>query len=262
MARAAATGGGRTRRGQLPMGWYSSLAVIVVLGLATVAWSRYQARHPTAAVQPTVGTHWLAAYAIDVCGKVQPPLPKPSGSAKLGITTTGDGLIHIDPKTAADAGRNATLGRFVAGYPHLELSQGRLALPGRATLTNGHRCGTKAAKVVVQTWSSLADPTGQVVTGNPGDLRLANGQLITIGFVAPGTKLPRPPSAAKLASTQTPTTTTAPKGSSTSTTAAGHPTITTAPKGSSTSTTAAGHPTTTKPPTPTTAGHGTTTTKP
>src|SRR2546421_3944798 len=49
VARAAATGGGRTKRGKAPIGFYTLLVLIVVLGAGTVGYSRYQHTHPASA---------------------------------------------------------------------------------------------------------------------------------------------------------------------------------------------------------------------
>ncbi len=49
VARAAATGGGRTKRGKAPVGFYSLLVLIVLLGASTVGYSRYQRAHPASA---------------------------------------------------------------------------------------------------------------------------------------------------------------------------------------------------------------------
>jgi hypothetical protein len=49
VARAAATGGGRTKRGKAPVGFYSLLILIVLLGASTVGYSRYQRAHPASA---------------------------------------------------------------------------------------------------------------------------------------------------------------------------------------------------------------------
>src|SRR5579863_8513475 len=113
VARAAATGGGRTYRGQMPVRWDGSLALIVLLGVAMIVYSRYERQHPSAGTQPAVGTHWFAALAFDVCGTLQPNLPaNPNeASASPGLATAGDGVIAISPTKAADAGNNATLGR-------------------------------------------------------------------------------------------------------------------------------------------------------
>jgi hypothetical protein len=53
VARAAATGGGRTKRGKAPIGFYSLLIIIVLLGAATVGFSRYQRAHPASASAPS-----------------------------------------------------------------------------------------------------------------------------------------------------------------------------------------------------------------
>ncbi len=40
VARAAATGGGRTYRGQRPLNWYAGLALIVILGIGSIVIAR------------------------------------------------------------------------------------------------------------------------------------------------------------------------------------------------------------------------------
>lgn len=269
VARAARTGGGRTNRGQTPFGYYTSLVVVVVLGLVAVAFSRYQVHHPPAAIAPTQSDHWYDAFAFDICGKLEPNPPANPNLATTGINTSGNGLISVAPKSSADAGHNATLGRFVSLYPGMELSSSSVQYPGGKLYVNGDRCGAKAGQVEVQVWSSLAATTGHLVKGNPTGLHLGNGQLITIGFVPAGTALPRPSSSDNLlhptgtqASTTTTTTpkapvTVAPHG------VTGPPThsITLPPN---TARTVPGHPTTTVPPhsastTPTTAARAATT---
>ena len=54
VARAGATGGGRTYRARVPYRWYSGLALIVVLGVFLVAYSRYERLHPA---QPVAADH-------------------------------------------------------------------------------------------------------------------------------------------------------------------------------------------------------------
>jgi len=235
VARAAATGGSRAKAGEVPVVWYSSLVAIVILGLVTVVYSRYEYLHPAVPVQPAVGTHWTAAYAFDICGTLEKPLPAPKDEATSGITTTGNGVIQIAPKNQTEAGTNATLGRFVTEYPGLSVSPGQLQLPGKANHVNGQRCGTKPAYVEIQAWPSLLASSPSVTTSNPFALRLENGQLITIGFVPKGTKLPKPPSAANLFSSATTTTTTpvtVPKSTTTTKPSSSKSTATTKPSSS------------------------------
>ena len=134
------------------------------------------------------------------------------------------------------------------------------------TYRSGEKCpsGTKdagkTADVMVTYWKNAFAAKGKPVTvqGNPGTLLFSDDQLITVGFVPAGTRLPKPNSTIvtalfDIASGRSTTTTTAPgsttttaPGSTTTTTAPGSTTTTTAP-GSTTTTTAPGSTTTTAP---------------
>jgi len=245
VARAAATGGGKTYRGQRPMKWYASLVLIFLLGSALIVYSRYERQHPTS-TPPTVGTQWYAALAFDVCGAVQPDLAANAGATQ-GITTPGQGLISIAPRTAAQAGANATLGAFVDGYHGLVLTPSALRLPKKATHHSGDTCASgtpeagKVANVVVRTWSNFT-AGGANASGDPTSVRLGEGQLITVAFVPNGAAIPKP-SSQTIASMQraiqaaaSPTTTT-PSATIPTTTPSVTIPPTTAPKGSGTSST-------------------------
>jgi len=251
VARAARTGGGRTYRGRRPVRWYTSLVLIVVLGVALIFYSRYEKEHPSGANQPAIGTHWFAALAFDICGTVVPNLPtNPNlASAAPGLYTDGDGVIQIAPAKAADAGNNATLGRFVQDYPGLGLSPTSVRLPGRPTHHNGQSCpsGTrdagKKADLVVEAWPSFTGSSANhpTVPSDPTTLKLANDQLVTIAFAPPGASIPKPAASVistmlqDISSAASASTTTVP--SATTTTGPPGPTTTT-PPGSTTSTTA------------------------
>lgn len=204
VARAAATGASRSsRRGQVPTGWYTLVALIVFLGLASVAYSRYQYLNPNQASSkgaPTTSDHWRVAVAFDICGTIEPNLKAAATSG--GITTQGDGIIYINPKDSTETGGNATLGRFVAEYPGLKLTSTEVQYPGQPLKKNGQLCGTQPGFVQVKVWQSELDKTGSVAS-DPSAVRLAPGQLITIGFVAKGTPLPQPPSKTGLAKAAT-----------------------------------------------------------
>jgi len=207
--RAGATGGGRTYRGQMPVKWYMSLVLICVLGVALVVYSRYELEHPAAAVQPAANSaHWYAALGFDVCGALRsqplPQNPNANSTPVPGIRTDGDGVIQIIPTTAKDAGNNATLARFVALYPKLTLTSTKLHIPGSPAYTNGQRCpkGTPQAgdtgSVTIFVWSSFTGPgsTKPVIYTDPADIKLADGQLITVGFVKSGAAAVKPPASA------------------------------------------------------------------
>jgi hypothetical protein len=234
--RAGATGGGRTYRGQAPVRWYFSLVLIVLLGVALVAYSRYEDYHPASASQPKVGQSWYTALGFDVCGKLQPDLsPNPSTGkgATPQIRTQGDGIIRTQPLTAAYAGSNATFGRFLQGYPGLTVNTSRVKLPGQRAYSNGDKCpsGTpdagKSGVVEVQVWSSFfgSGSTHPSRADDPAALKLGNGQIITVAFVPPGAAIPKPSgqtiaTLANLFSGVSSTTTTVPSSVTTTTIAA------------------------------------------
>jgi hypothetical protein len=223
VARAGATGGSRSYRGNTPVNWYAALVLIVVLGVASVVFSNYEYRHGTAGgtstTPPTVKTTWYVGLAFDICGAQHANLASNVSKTKpttQSFFTTGTGVITVEPRNSSAAGRNAVLGRFVKGYPGLSLTATALKLPGTAQVTtstkkpkttvvkpvtykNGEKCTTgkdagKAGHLEVYSWKSAfaskEKPT--VVQGDPNTLRFSSNQLITIGFVPPGTKLPKP----------------------------------------------------------------------
>ncbi len=258
MARAGATGGGRSYRGQMPVKWYSSLVLICLLGVALIVYSRYERQHPAPAVQPAIGAHWYQALGFDICGTIQPNLPlnpNATTSPVPGIRTEGDGVIQVVPTANADAGNNATLARFVVSYPKLKVSPGVLQLPGKAKYTDGEKCPAgspdagKPGELVIKMWPSFTPPgsNNPVTFRDPTAVKLADGQLITVAFVPSGASIPKPSSITAMltdrAGTATSTTTPAPPTPTTTT-----PTATTATTKPSTATTA-----TTKPSTSTTA---------
>src|SRR3954453_1627024 len=240
VSRAARTGGGRTSRGRTPWAWYSSMALVVVLGIAGVVQSRDHRQDQLNAgtsIPPRLASsthpfdHWHVAYGFYLCDTFTPPLP--DDAAKGGIHTHADGLIHVEPETVADTGPHATTGRFVT-LAGVTANRTEIKIPGQKTFKNGDKCGDKEGEVQVYV-------DGKKVDDDPGKIRLKDQQHIVFAFVPKGTdKVPDPPSVANLASAseaQEPAPTQPAPGSSTvpgdttATTAAGTPasTDTTAP---------------------------------
>jgi hypothetical protein len=269
VARAGSTGGGRTYRARIPYRWYSGLALIVVVGIFLVAYSRYENLHPAASpasIAPTTSDHWVAGLDFDLCGTNQQTLAaSPNAtSANLGIYSSGGGVIQIQPKSSKDSGTNATVGRFASQYPGLRLTADSVGLPGKHLYTNGSKCpsGTpdagKTGTLQAYVWSNATATSPQIQNGDVRTVRfLQSTQLVTITFVPSGASVARPDGTivtavlnAETVASQGTTTTTAPVTSttaskSTTTTAKGSTTTTTA-KGSTTTTTSAGTTTTTK----------------
>jgi hypothetical protein len=264
VARAAATGGGTTYRGQMPVNWYAALVVIVLVGLASVAIAKYHYNQTPTATPPTVGTTWHAAISFDICGTTQPALSASPASATSGLTTTGNGVLLIAPKKASEAGANATVGKFASEYQGLTLTNTTLKFPAAKVpeYKNGEKCaaGTpdagKVGEVVARWWvvttqtkNNQLVQTNGVNSAKPADLKFLNRQLITVGFVPSGTTLPKPPGSTITALLQVlagnqpvaTTTTTAASATTTST-----PSATTSSTAATTTTTKPSSTTTTK----------------
>ena len=143
VARAAATGGGTTYRGQMPVNWYAALVMIVLVGLGSVAVAKYHYNQTPAVVEPTTNTTWHAGTGLrhlrhDGAG---PRRPRPPART-TGLTTTGSGVLLIAPKSASEAGNNATLGKFAQEYTGLTLTNTELKYPSAKVpaYTNGQKC--------------------------------------------------------------------------------------------------------------------------
>jgi hypothetical protein len=209
VARAAATGGGTTYRGQMPVNWYAALVIIVILGIGSIALAKYNYNKVGAVVEPTVGTSWHAGLAFDICGTMEEALPASPSTSKTGLTTTGSGVLLIAPKTSGEAGNNATLGKFADGYSGLTLTNTKLGYPSSKVpeYSNGQKCaaGTpdagKVGVVQARSWvvatktakNGEEEETGGNTTTKAADLKFLDRQLITVGFVPEGTALPKPP---------------------------------------------------------------------
>jgi hypothetical protein len=261
-ARAASTGGGRTAGRARPWGWYSVVMLLVGLGVFLVAFSRNE-NQAAAAQHPKGIDHWHAAVGWYICGTFAPNLPQPA--TLIGLHTHGDGLIHVEPYTTGsnlDTGSNATLARFVQGYPGLTLTKDKLQLPGGKLYKNGDKCGTSTANVTIRVWDT-ANGTANTVYVDPKLVHLKDQMAITVAFVPSSTDIPKPPSISGLANpTEGPQTTTTLPGATTvpgatSTTVAGGAT-TTAPGATVPPTTPAGAPSATTAPS---SGGTTSTTK-
>jgi hypothetical protein len=255
----------------MPVNWYAGLIVIVLIGLGSVILARYDYGKTSGGTQPTVGETWHAGLAFDICGTTVAALPASAQSSTNGLTTTGSGVLLIAPKSSAEAGNNATLGKFASEYTGLTLSNTALKYPGTSVpaYKNGQACaaGTpdagKKGVMLARSWvlstktvkGNQLKQTGGATTTSPKSLKLANRQLITVGFVPAGTKLPKPPGTTTVALLNAIEGTTAPV---TTTTAAPVATTTTAP--GATTTTAPGATTTTAPTATTSTTAATTTT--
>jgi hypothetical protein len=238
VARAAGTGGGRTSRGRTPWIYYLVIATIVVLGTAMVYTSRQHrldtVNNAGSTTPPRVNKdNWHVGYAIYECtsataGKFLGPIT--NQHSNNGISTKGDGVIYISPKSKSVAGQNATLDKFASAVG-MTLNAGQLKSPGGHDYRDGDSCGGKPGRVQVQVFSSASDTTGTLSTQDPALVRFRDGGLLTIAFVPKGVKIPPPPAdvITNLAKVSTASSATTPSSTPAATTPATTTPATTAP---------------------------------
>ncbi len=228
----------------MPINWYAALVVIVLLGIASIAVARYHYVKTPTAVQPFVGQTWHAGLAVDICGKEEPVLPPTASGSGQGLSSAGNGVLLIAPKTASEAGNNATLGKFAKENGTLVLTNTSIQYPGGVAYKNGQKCaaGTPDAGqvgVVRARWWILngGKQVGGSYTSAPASLKFRNSQLITLGFGPSSATLPQVPASTQKALQQVINGTSAPL---TTTTTAPTTTTTTAASGTTTTTKSSG----------------------
>jgi hypothetical protein len=245
VARAARAGGRRASGGrQRDLKFPAAIGVIVVLGVALIAFAAND-RKSDAQVPPIAQQdHWHAAFGVYICGEFQPN--PPLFESPVGIHTHDDGVIHIHPTSSGGAGENATLGVFLEGAG-IELSDSKLSMDDQTWEEGEDQCDGEDAELVVAQWKDVQDPNSDpaIILRDFDDIRFReDGEGYTIAFVPEGTTdIPKPQSAANLAelgaadaggtTTTQPgdTSTTVPVDPNASTTLPADPTATTAPGG-------------------------------
>jgi hypothetical protein len=165
-------------------------------------------RDDASATAPIIGDHWHAAFGVNVCGEWlsnPPTFESPSGNpgVSAGIHTHGDGFIHIHPFARAETGNNATLGKFLsyggwsASEDSISVWRGPTDDPEKLTWENGDRCPSKAGEPGKgKPGQVVFEVNCKTVEGNPSDHKLANQEVVAIGFVPKGVEMGGPPNAA------------------------------------------------------------------
>lgn len=194
VARVAKTGGGRTKRGgQARSLLFPSVIILtVVLGVVLI-WVSRDAREVDAS-PPQPGDHWHSAIGFYICDSFAGNLPN-NDNDPLGIHGHGDGIVHVHPFTSLAGGDRARLGLYFDAL-QVDVTDSKIDIGIVDAVEEGEDdCDGEPATVQMKVWDTRAesDP-GRIVTGDPGDLRLRDNQLITVAFVPEGTDIPRPES--------------------------------------------------------------------
>ncbi len=202
IARAQASGKTARVRREIPTGFYATLILVILLGVAAVGYSKYQLDHPTSAasssIQPAVGIKWYSVVAFDACGKYSSPLVKSKKSSKPFISSLGNGVIKVEPRNSSEIGSNANLGALVSHTSGLSISKTGYRLPGAKQVSVSAGCGGKPARLAVYVWSSLLARKPVLYT-DPAKVLFENDAIISVAVLAKGTEPKLPPDAAAIA---------------------------------------------------------------
>jgi len=271
VARLASKGKGKKIRFQGGTLFPTIIVVVLIVGLALVAYAR--SGTSSATEPPTTNDHWHVSYGFYACDKYLPNLvgnkeePLDEEYFKYGVHSHDDGVVHWHPQALA-TGKRAKFGIFLDVYD-VEVSNSKLQFPadqndGAKYEEGEEKCNGKDATLKAYVWDQydkLDDKKMLIADFN--DIRLKqDGMVIVIAFVADDADVPPPPTASNLAelgaadSGGAPTTTVAGETTTTvagetATTVAGETTSTVAGE---TTTTVAGETTTTVGATTTTQG--------
>jgi len=205
IARAQASGKTARVRREIPAGFYATLILIIILGVAAIGYSKYQLDHPTSAasssVQPAVGITWYSVVAFDDCGTYSAPLaksPKPTKSSKPFISSLGNGVIKVQPQNSSEIGHNANLGALVAHTSGLSITKSGFRLPGGKRVLVSAGCRGKPAKFGVYVWPSLLARKPVLYT-DPANVLFENDAIISVAVLPKGAEPKLPPDAAAIA---------------------------------------------------------------
>lgn len=218
-ARLAQKGQGRKVRFQGGTLFPMVVAMVIVLGIALVVYSR-QSRPDADASPPTIDDHWHVVYGFYLCDtwyQLTGDLEERDSSgfvntefARTGVHSHDDGLIHWHAFSSAATGGNATLGLFLNNYG-VELTNSELQFPEaqRPTLPYERETGLfeggetqcdidgemRDGELKVITWESISDTgAGTTFIADYDNIRIRDdGMVISIAFVPSRTDVGMPP---------------------------------------------------------------------
>jgi hypothetical protein len=203
-------------------------AIVVIAGIAGIVYTQATKPAPVGpfladASNPTKkDTHWHAALGVFLCdhwmgdsataGVWAWPTSNAAGSPSraknpnvyAGLHSHADGVIHMEPATSEDAGKNTTIGRYF-DYGGWKLSSTGFTFLGK-TVKNGDKCGsTPGGNLQWETgkWDGTSDKQKYTVqTGNPASFKASDDDIVVIAFLPAGKSISSigdPPSLPNLA---------------------------------------------------------------
>ncbi|HEY8525516.1 MAG TPA: hypothetical protein VIL48_11160 [Acidimicrobiales bacterium] len=206
VARAARAGGRRSAGPrQRNLLFPGVIALIVVLGVALVAYAADERKSDTRVPPVAFEDHWHAAFGIYICDEFLPATPE--FESPNGIHTHGDGVIHVHPYTENASGDNATLGVYLEDAG-IELSNDELTVNDETYTEGEDTCGegedAEEGELVLLQWKNVQDTDRNParITRDFGDVNFEeDGEGYVLAFVPDpmDADIPKPESADQLA---------------------------------------------------------------
>ncbi len=231
VSRVGASGGGKTYAKSRPVNYYGVLAIIVVLGLSAVVYSRYERQNPVvvSTAFPAKNSSGYFALSVEECGTRHVDLTAYRTKDLLYQVLTNN-VVHVTPLSAATANTHANLGRFVTGYSGMKFSATQMFIPdfpGKPlgqTYSAGQKCATgtkyagQKAYPVLAYWRTIGQKKASETT-NASKVVVSQQMFVTFAFEPKGVT-PLLPSQKTISAmyndaTTTATTTTLPVGTTT-----------------------------------------------
>ena len=207
VARLASKGKGKNVRFQGGTLFPTIIVVILIVGLALVAYARSGTSSATEA--PTTNDHWHVSYGFYACDKYLPNLvgakeePLDEEYFKYGVHSHDDGVVHWHPQALA-TGKRAKFGLFLDVYD-VEVSNTKLQFPadqnGGVKFEEGEeKCNGKDATLKAYVWDRYDQPDDKkMLIADFNDIRIKDdGMVVVIAFVADDAEVPLPESAVNL----------------------------------------------------------------
>lgn len=215
VARLAQKGKGKKVRFQGGTLFPTVMAIILIVGTGLISYAR---QAPVATdVAPTLSDRWHIPFGIyhcdgylpDLTGDLQKDETQDPNFTKYGVFSRQDGVIRWYPQVAS-SGKKAKLGAYLASYGVQVTSKG-ITFPvnqnkGVSYAVSKDQCKDKSGKLVdaqvqVITWpkASLDANSKRYITDFTNVRILSDEMAIAVAYIAPGTQIPLPDSAAKLA---------------------------------------------------------------
>ena len=214
VARLAQKGKGKKVRFQGGTLFPTIMAVIVIVGTGLISYAR---QAPAAIdVAPTTSDRWHIPFGIYHCDAYLPNLSVDMQKAdtpdlnfqKYGVFSREDGVIRWYPQIAS-SGKKAKLGLYLDTYGVQVTTKG-ITFPatqnkGVSYAVSKDQCKDKSGKLVdaqvqVIAWPKAGeDANSKRYITDFYNVRILNDEMaIAVAYVAPGTQIPLPESAAKL----------------------------------------------------------------